>query len=459
MAVERADRPTAARKVSVNKALPNGIVAQALALSRRLSDFAYDHRDRPLSELERGVLEVVREALPGLLGEVLQLSQSALNPSLARLPEACPSCGERARVQSWRERKVLTVCGRLRFERPWHVCKRCGSGFSPVDRALELSERARLSQEVRGHLVELGAKLSFKEAKGLLERLTGLTVASETVREHTERVGTALEATQDEAAREVERTEEAAERVDSAPGILVVETDGVMVRYQDGFHEVKLGLVGGQVDGRLTAPSYLAMRASPDLFGPRLLAEAARRGALEVVGWKGEVTGKGLAILRKVVVLGDGAVWIWNLAAEHFGERIEIIDYYHATEHVWSLANAFYGEGSERARAWAKRQCGRLLTKGPDGLLRALGAIKRCRAEAKETLRLERGYFRTNASRMAYPTFRAQGLPIGSGAIESEAKRLVQQRMKLPGARWSEPGAQAVLNVRSRLLSRLPLAC
>lgn len=443
----------------MNEALPSGIVAQAEALVQQLTAFGREHRDTSLHELERGVLDLVRQALPGFLGEVIKLSASGLDPSLSRLPEPCPSCGERTLVQSWRRREVLTICGRVAFERPWHVCRRCSQGFSPVDRTLGLPSRARLSAELKSWIIELGASESFGEAAGRLERLTGLVVSPETVRQHTERVGTELEAAQAAASAEVQRTQESAETVDPAPGMLVVETDGVMVRYLNGWHEVKLGLVGGQVDGKLTAPSYLALRASPDEFGPRLLAEAARRGALEVVGWKGEVTGKGLAELRKVVLVGDGAVWIWNLAAEHFGERIEIVDYYHVSEHVWALANAFYGEGSNKAKAWARRQSGRLLTRGAAGLLRALSAIKRCRSEAKETLRRERGYFRANQARMAYPTFREQGLPIGSGAVESEAKRLVQQRMKLPGARWSEPGAQAVLNVRSRLLSRLPLAC
>ncbi len=442
-----------------NEAPPSEMVTRLETLGRQLTAFAREHRDASLAELERGVLEVVRQALPDLLGQVIRRSTSALDPRLARLPQPCPTCGERAPVQSWRTREVLTVCGKVEFERPWYVCRACGNGFSPTDASLELSSRARLSQEVCAYLVELGAQKSFAEGAWLLARLTGLTVSPETVRAHTERVGAALEAAQQTAAAEVQSTREAAAPIDSAPGMLVIETDGVMVRYLDGFHEVKLGLVGGQVEGTLERPSYLALRASPDAFGPRLLAEAARRGALEVVGWEGSVTGRGLAKLRKVVVLGDGAVWIWNLAAEHFGERIEIIDYYHATEHVWALANAFYGEGTEKAKAWARWQCRRLLTQGAKAVLRALGAIKRCRAEAKETLRRERGYFRGNASRMAYPTFRAQGLPIGSGAIESEAKRLVQQRMKLPGARWSDQGAQAVLNVRSQLLSRLPLAC
>jgi hypothetical protein len=442
-----------------NRALPDVMVARLETLGRQLTAFAREHRDRSLGELERGVLEIVRQMLPELLGEVIGLSASGLDSSLSRLPEPCPSCGQRTAVQSWRQREVLSVCGKIAFERPWHVCRSCGQGFSPVDRTLEIPSRARLSAELRGWLVELGAKTSFGEARGLLERLTGLSVAPETVRAHTERVGTELEEAQQTAAAEVQSTREAAAPVDPAPGMLVVEADGVMVRYLDGWHEAKLGLVGGQVAGKLESPSYLAVRASPEEFGKRLLAEAARRGALEVVGWKGEVTGRGLAKLRRVVVLGDGAVWIWNLAAEHFGERIEIIDYYHATEHVWALANAFYGEDSEKAKAWARRQCGRLLTRGADSLLRALGAVRKCRPEAKETLRREKGYFKANQARMAYPTFREQGLPIGSGAVESEAKRLVQQRMKLPGARWSEPGAQAVLNVRSQLLSRLPLAC
>jgi hypothetical protein len=308
-------------------------------------------------------------------------------------------------------------------------------------------------------VVELGGATSFRDGAGRLERLTGLKVSAETVRQHTEALGSEVEAAQQTAMAEVVRTREPAGALDPAPGTLVIETDGVMVRYLDGWHEVKLGLVAGQVDGELRLPSYVAARASAEQFGPRLLAEAARRGALEVVGWQGAITGRGLAVLPKVVVLGDGAVWIWNLADEHFGERIEIVDYYHATEHIWVLAKAFYGEGTAKTKRWGERQCRRLLAQGVEPLLRALRAIKRCAPEVAPLLRRERGYFRSNAARMDYPTFRKQGLPIGSGAVESEAKRLVQQRMKRPGARWSDVGAQAVLNVRSRMLSNLPLAC
>ena len=157
-----------------NRALPDGIVARLEALGQQLTAFAREHRDASLSELECGVLELVRQVLPDLLGEVIELSASGLDSSLARLPQPCPTCGQRASVQSWRRREVKTVCGKVSFERPWHVCRACGHGFSPVDASLELVSRARLSAELRAWLVELGAKMSFADAAGLLEKLTGL---------------------------------------------------------------------------------------------------------------------------------------------------------------------------------------------------------------------------------------------------------------------------------------------
>jgi hypothetical protein len=288
------------------------------------------------------------------------------------------------------------------------------------------------------------------------------------VRRHSERQGAALADAREAAGARVLATREAAEAVEPAPGQLVVEADGVLVRYLDGWHEVKVGLVAGLVDGALVAPSYVATRASAEAFGPYLLAEAARRGALEIVAWRGGLTGRALGILRRVVVLGDGAVWIWNLAGEHFGERVEIVDCYHACEHLWSAAKALHGAAGPAGAAWADARIAallehcwpppgsatgaradariaELLEHGAGPVLAALRAARAATPEAAEALRVERGYFRTNAARMAYPAFRAAGLPIGSGAVESAAKHLVQQRMKRAGMRWSEAGARGML--------------
>jgi hypothetical protein len=288
-----------------------------------------------------------------------------------------------------------------------------------------------------------------------LEQLTGLRLSAETLRQYCERAGAVLEAAQPAAIAHVQASGEAAEAVDTAPGTLLVEADGGMVRYRHtGWHEVKVGLVAGCVDGRLQAPSYVAAREEAAAFGPRLLTEAARRGALAVVRWEGPRTGAGLAVLRRVVVLGDGAVWIWHLAAEHFGERGEIVDFYHASEHRWTLAHALDGTGTAAATAWATARLHTLRHVGGAALLQDLRGLRPPTAEAQAVLRRERGYFRTNVARMAYPTFVTQGLPIGSGAVESAANHLVQLRLKRPGARWSPAGAQAVLTLRAHLASR-----
>ena len=437
-------------------ALPAPMVAPLEELGAALDQWVQTHPDASLATHEAGVLAAVRRVLPGLLGAVVQASTTALAPAQQRLREPCPDCGTRREARhQWRARTVQTVCGPLRYERPRYRCRPCRQEWSPADRTLGVAPRTRISTGLDSWLAELGAATAFAPAAGLLERLTGLRLSAETLRQHSERQGAALEATQQAAIAQVLATGEAAETVAAAPGTLVVETDGVLVRYRHtGWHEVKLGLVAGGVGGLLQASSYVAAREEAAVFGPRLLTEAARRGALTVVRWEGVRTGAGLAVLRRVVVLGDGAVWIWHLAAEHFGERIEILDYYHASEHLWALAHALYGTGTAEAAGWATARLRTLRQEGGAALLKNLARLRPTTAEAQEVLRRERGYFRTNLPRLDYPTYAAQGLPIGSGAVEAAAKHLVQLRMKRPGARWSPAGAQAILTLCAHLASR-----
>lgn len=441
----------------MSEALPNPIVRVLEELTHALLSVTQREVDGPLALLEQEVLAAVRGVLPALLGAVVRLSQRSLWSCGAAREWSCPSCGEACGVQSWRPRTVVTVCGPLPMERPWCHCGACGRGFSPTDQSLGLVARNRLSAGLTAWLVAEGADSSFGRAAARVIRLTGITVSPETLRQRTEAAGAALEVVQEQAAVQVQQTRESAAAVDPAPGVLVVEVDGVMVPYRTGWHEMKVGLVGGQVAGKLTAVSYVAQRASPDQFGPRLLAEAARRGALEVVDWEGSPLQPRLAVLRKVVVLADGAVWIWHLAGEHFGTRVEIVDFYHASEHLWTVAKALYGE-TPAAAVWATTQVDALRAQGVVPVQTALAAAQASTPAAQEVLRRERGYFRTNADRMDYPTFHAAGLPIGSGAVESSASHLVQQRLKLAGARWSDTGAQYVMNVRCQLASAKPEA-
>ena len=445
--------------------IPTPIVALGQQFAEGLWAWARTHRGATLAEHEQGVLALVRRLMGPALGAVLAVAPGLERPVARRLREPCPTCKRRRRPHAWRVRQVLTVCGPVRLERPYYYCGPCKQGWSPTDATLGLGAYQATSPGCQDWLALAGGLLPFRAAAALLEELAGLGVGAETVRTHAEAAGGLLELCRQAAAEQVEREREPAAALEAAVGTLVVQADGVMVRYLDGWHEVKLGLVAGcepggsAADGaadrsphRLRVPSYVAARAPAEAFGPRLLAEAARRGALEVVGWEhapgddpADPRVPPLAVLREVVVLGDGASWIWGLAAEHFGRRIEIVDWYHASQHLWALAKALHREGSPEAAAWAKQATDLLWDRGAGPLLEFLAQVEPPGPEAAEALRLGRGYVAGNAARMDYPTFRARGLPVGSGAVESAAKHLVQVRLKRAGMRWSEAGAQAIL--------------
>jgi hypothetical protein len=438
--------------------LPLAIVAQVEALGAALQTCVQAQHGATLAEQEAAVLEAIRTALPGLLGVVVQLAIPDLAPGIATVHRRCPHCDRLVRMHGQRQRTVQTTCGSLTFARPWYSCTACQQGFSPADQTLALPPHARLSPALQAWLVELGATTTYRAAARLLRRLTGLTVASDTLRAHTTAVGEQVAAAEQTAIAQVQATREAAAPLDRAPGTLVVEADGAMVHYRDGWHEVKIGVVGGAQDEALLAPSYVAAREPAEQFGPRLLAEAARRGALEVVRWEGGGRDPSVAVLRPVHVVGDGAPWIWALAAEHFGERTEMVDFYHAAEHVWTVARAVYSAESVEAHIGAQVCIRAMRAGGATPVRAALAALHPETAAAAEVVRVERGYFTTNANRMDYPAIAARGLPIGSGAVESSAGHVVQQRMKQPGQRWSERGGRAMLALRARLASDRPLS-
>ena len=432
------------------------IVAATTALAEDLAAWCTEGRDRPLAAHETAVFERVRKVVGRLLGAVVATATTELDPRLRRARQACPACRRKVKPHPARARQLETQCGTLDLKRPWYHCGRCGHGWSVVETTLGVAPRARLSAGLAEWAARLGAATDFREAAELLAELTGLELGAETVRRHAGAAGAALEAAEQATTAEVERTRAPAEAVDPVAGVPLVATDGCMVRFVDSWHEVKLGLVAGWDGQALDRPSYVAARAGVDAFGPRLVAEAARRGLLEVERWQGQVTGRGLAVLPAAAILGDGAAWIWGLADEHFGARVEVVDHYHAAEHLGAAAGALFG-ATPRATAWAAARRAELLARGAEPILTALRAAKPPTAEAAAVIRRERGYFAKNAERMAYPAFRLDGLPVGSGCIESAADHLVQRRMKRAGMRWSHAGGQAILTLRARLRSDRPI--
>jgi len=420
--------------------------------------------DQPLSNFdarEDHVLNVGRALLATWLG---QLAGAAG----LRTP-ACPECGVHSLNAVQRRRKPRTVnsrCGAVHIPRVRLTCRGCGHSWLPLQSALGLGAKQRTSGGLQHWEALLGGLTIFAEAAQLLETLAGVQVGTETLRTHAEAAGTELEGEQRAAIAHVQATQEAPAGYAPVAETLLVEADGVMARYRDRpldgtlikgeWHEIKLGLVGGWQDGQLGSPSYVAARETATSFAPRLGTEATRRGALDIVGWRGLGSDGGgqEAVLRRVLIIGDGAKWIWEHVAATFGsERVEILDWFHCCQHLWAVGAAVHGADTPETAAWVDHAKGLVWEHGPQPLLDLLATLQAPTEEGRKVLNTERGYFRSNANRMDYPIYREQGFPIGSGAVESAAKHLVQQRMKRAGMRWSELGARAILHLRCALLN------
>jgi hypothetical protein len=151
----------------------------------------------------------------------------------------------------------------------------------------------------------------------------------------------------------------------------------------------------------------------------------------------------------ELVVLGDGAHWIGNIAQDQFPHATQILDWYHASQYVWRAAATIFGESSDLRIPWARQHLDALW----DGRVRdVLATLEPYRSKGEGVTNVIT-YFTNHQERMDYPAYRARGLQVGSGTIESSCKQLVSARLKLAGMIWDEDGAEAVAVVRAWLKS------
>jgi hypothetical protein len=382
----------------------------------------------------------VREEVPALGARLLAAGLAARGTGKAgpRLP--CP-CGGQARFEGYRPKAVQTLVGWVALRRAYYRCVGCGTGGAPLDARLGVARDGH-SPGVRRLASRFGALLPFAQAARTLAEAAAIHLSPSTVRGVTEGVGARRE-------QEVTAAVAAAWRdglpptTEPAPARLYVAMDGVRVLGTNGEgKEAKVGVVvperrtgGGEL--RRAAASYAAGFAPAEAFGARLALEAHRRG---------------LEVAAEVVVLGDGAEWIWRLAAEHFPAATCIVDWFHASERIWDLGRALYGDGTAKTARWVERQLARLAKGQVAALVRAWRRL-RCAGAAAAVRDEQVTYFANQASRMAYDRYRARGLDIGSGIVESACKQLIAAREKGPGMRWSTRGAEAVAQVRVLLFN------
>ena len=408
-----------------------------------------------LEAAEQLALALSRSLAQAMLHTALTRSTGRATYRGTTLP--CPQCAGKARFLGYRSRWLRTLCGDQRVRRAYYHCATCQHGYHPWDAEAGLNERS-FSPAVKALAVECCARLPHREVAELLGRVAGLSLEESSQQEIVGEVGTRLRAAEAAAIERCFDPRETDAPVADAPvagARLYVGIDAAKAHIDGSWHDVKCAVLypgeppppGGPPGGRdpirpwdRAGPKrYVARQEEVAAFGPRTYVAALAAG---------------LEHAREVVVLGDGADWIWNLAAEHFHGATEILDYYHAAAYLWKLVPVLYGEDSPQGQRWAEERCRDLQAHGPQALLRALRRRKPRSEAAREALRLALGYFGTHRRRMDYPGFRKRGLMIGSGPVEAACKVLVGQRLKGAGMRWSAPGADCMLASRAAVLNR-----
>lgn len=406
-----------------------------------------------LEAVEMTVRGAMHRAGAAALGSLLSLG----NDHSPRVP--C-GCGGQARWHSLRPRQLLTALGPVQFQRAYYVCPDCHQGHSPHDRELDM-EASEYSPAVRRMLALVGSESSFEQGREQLALLAGLEVTAKAVERQAEAIGSAVEAHQQEQIHRAKQLELPAVCTAVVP-ILYIEMDGtgipVVQAEAEGragkvegqparTREVKLGCIFTQTttdkEGRpLRDPdstTYVAAIEGAQEFGNRLYTEAWRRG------WSGA---------GKKVVIGDGAVWIWNLAQQHLPGAIQIVDLFHARQHLWELSSELFPAGERARKRWMGRALG-LLDQGKiAALVKTLRNLQPADEELARLVRNQVDYFARNAKRMRYPAFRAQGLFVGSGVVEAGCKTVIGNRLKRSGMFWTVRGANSIIALRCSRLSR-----
>lgn len=418
------------------------------------------------TEYDARSLESYVEEQMKALGAVILETALRMRMKARPIPLSLPcKCGHRKHRMGKHPKTIRGVLGEIELEeRYYFYCDHCKAAEFLGD---ELRGETDFTQLAEERMALAGKDGAYGKAAKLLKRYGIIEVAGSTIRKVCVRLGRRLRAALDHDAAQQHVTELPAE---DAADTLYIGVDGIMVGRVDSqhrrrkarnpsrkvrgktalknfFHEVKtLVIFSTDRAGEVVRKTFCATQARIEEFREQVTAEAAKRGADKV---------------RRLVFLGDGAPWIWKIASELFPKAIQILDWYHAAEHLWEVARVRFGSDEKRLWAWVEQHKTELWEGKLESVLVALRAVAEQMGPPDQTLSDEArqrdprwiahravGYFEENRERMDYPRYRNLKLSIGSGMVESSCKHVVGERLKGTGMRWDEEGAENILALR-----------
>lgn len=398
-----------------------------------------------LGALEEAVKVQMQQLGQGLLQRLVDRGANGYKGSSI----AC-KCGGSMKFIQHRSKDIHTLFGWIKAKRAYYHCPNCGESLVPYDRVSGLGSE-QLSAGLAKACSLMAVDDSFEQSSRKIEAITGQKVSDNTIERVVCQVGSVAQEQQNQQLQGFFDDKQIPQS-QSRPERLYVAVDGTGVHETDGWHECKTGIIYFEDNCRRRKNCYVGRFDNSETFGWHMWLEACRCGYREA---------------QEVVFLGDAAPWIRNERRRHFGRSTFIIDWYHASEHVWDCGKALFGEGAKATEKWVHQRLDLLWDGWTKKLLDDLKEqCKKHRGAKRDAISALIRYVSTNEEQMRYDVFREKGYDIGSGAVEGACKNVVGKRLKQSGMIWSRLGSSATLALRvswlnkrwDKLWSQKPLA-
>jgi hypothetical protein len=385
------------------------------------------------ADLERVVKEKMQLLGQGLLQRMVNLKPNGYQGSSI----VC-KCGHSMKFVQHRSRDIQTTFGWIRIKRAYYYCSDCGESLFPYDKASGLGS-FNLSSALADACCLVATDDSFEQVSKKIEYLLGQKVCNDTISDVAHFVGAAALREQQKLWDSFVKDKQISQS-EYKPKRLYICPDGTTVHEKDGWHETKVGSIYWEDERFVRHQRYVGRFDNSDVFGNYLWLRACRCGLREA---------------EDVIYIGDGAGWIRSIHDEHFKRATFIIDWYHASEHIWDCGKALFGEGTQAAKRWVERRQSLLWDGWTRKLLNDLRTqFEKYSGDKREALETLHRYISVNEEQMRYDVFRSKGYDIGSGAVEGACKHLVGKRLKASGMIWTRAGSSAVLALRTSWLNR-----
>ena len=413
------------------------------------------NRSIPNTNQTMGDLE--REILQQTQGLERKLLEEASQKKADHSPPVCPVCGNKlSRLTHGHERTYQTRFGPVTIRRSRGWCQRCKAWRFPADYALGLEDAGSASPSVQEMAALMASKMPVAEASAVLEHLTGVKLPPATLDREARRQGKRAERKRKELDEQMSAGKglEQCVPLSQQPFTLVIEIDAWNIRERDHWGQSRQQRAKGVEPERWHwvyggTCFRLDQRTRTDGGRPLILSRGTvmTRGGIDALREQlfAECLRHGAGQAAEVLVVADGAMWIWNLVADRFAAATQRLDFYHASQHLWAVAHALHPDDARAAHQWIEPLLKKLKAGRSVKVIAELKAVtKRLRAKRRAVAQSEWQYFQTHRDRLDYHIAKKRGQPLGSGAIESTCRQY-QCRFKRPGQFWTRSGDEALM--------------